>query len=318
MQKVKSLENGFSLIELMVVMAIGSILMLAIAQIATQQNRVAKTAEINRQVNDIKNQVQQWMQDPIVCTNTMQGKIAGKNDIDHAITGIRRVISNNEKALPEDFYILVNNRFPGTNWMITGIKFLNDTDVIAEYPDGNGKAMIGLTQAGNNTEGGITTGVLKIEMSLLNGNSGNKLTKVNEDQGAYTTINKSFNVTFKGLFALTFGLSKDPEAILSMDKLTEVVKGDVTNTICSNDVNAPLPDGKASPFTYKQMVQNNGGIISDSTPFTFLNYNNNEGELVKVNQGSISTAYCYAAEYHMPVVACVGLSGLQYNSLNYH
>ena len=161
--------SGFSLIELMIVMAVGSIMILGIAQMSSYQARISKTTELDKQLDEIKRQFQTWINNESFCNATFAGLRNGDNP-----PGIMR------SDQPGDFIIQVDDRVPGTDWAIDSFNLLNSVEIGQKYPQYN---------AGVNQDG-VGTGVLRVVLRQLKRGTVNTKLTAGEDTGAFKSIRK--------------------------------------------------------------------------------------------------------------------------------
>lgn len=161
---------GFSLLEIMIVMAIGSILILGIAQMANYQSRISKTGELDKQLDDIKRQFQTWIFNQSFCDASFAGLRNGESP-----EGIRR-----NSIDPPDYIIKTGDRFPGSDWTIDSFTLLDRATIRDRFPQ---------FSAGVNDQG-LGTGVLQVVLRQLRRGTTNTKLEATEDTGAFKSIRK--------------------------------------------------------------------------------------------------------------------------------
>lgn len=163
-------SRGFSLVELMIVMAIGSLLILGLAQISGYQARVSRTGELDKQLDDIKRQFQSWIFNQSFCDATFRGLRNGD-----PAQGIRRSIVD-----PTDFIIQNGERIPGSDWTVESFTLLNRAEILRDYPQYG---------AGVNADG-QGTGVLRVVLKQLQRGTLNTQIADGQDTGAFKSTRK--------------------------------------------------------------------------------------------------------------------------------
>ena len=148
-------NEGFSLIELMIVGAIVGILLVGVMSLFNYQSKVNQTGGINAQVNQIKAQIQTWISTQDSCDYTFQGMSAGQSI--PAFKGSRT-------GTPADNLLTVGPtgaRFPGTNWQIASATLLSAAQIIGNPQISGIKPWV--------QSDGSATGVLQVTLRLQEG-----------------------------------------------------------------------------------------------------------------------------------------------------
>jgi len=311
-------NDGFSLVELMVVTAIGAVIMLGIMQMASNQSKVARTGDLDRQVSAIKTQVQLWLNDPSVCTATMAGKVPGKSASPgeaeafnpYQIQGIKSSITQADTATNDsDFLMQVNHRFMGTNWSVSKIELLSMDAIRGKYGN-DGKSLTQVTPAY-----GTATGILKITITLLAGTTGDKIMTAQDNRNANTTLNKSFEVRFQARFALHWTIIPAMPNFFTYQ--TAKSNGDYCKLGATPGHDA---DGNLDSATYEQHVTDfetkelgSTHPIGADNPIYFISSLDEAAQKVSGTTSiDAQLEECYVANYNMPIVSCVLPSGVPY------
>lgn len=261
----------------MIVVSIGSVVILGIMATMDYQNRVAKTGEISRQVDDIKRQIQAWLNNQAICDLTFGGLKQGE-----LLAGLK----TKEEGTADDYLIKTGDRFPASNWTIQKMELMNYTNMKAMFPK------FGATVG----SGGMGISVLHVELAQLAGASGNKLMTAGQDRGSYATLSKNIYFPISAYFC-----SPEPVTVMDCGDL------DTSNTsgACCSNCNMP-----GAGMTWAKYIQNQTGLaISSSNPAVFsssYNADKTDKGCTKVYQDGITMwqGICNACNINMPISAC--------------
>jgi prepilin-type N-terminal cleavage/methylation domain-containing protein len=184
-------NQGFTLVEVMVAASIGVIILVGIMQIVSYQNRVSKTGDLSRQVDDVKRQFQTWIYNKTFCDNSF----AGMRNGDPNMLAIYRDRASNSKI------ISVGDRIPASEWTVESMNLLSTSEIQAKFPlaSGNYHAV---------NSDGIGTAVIHVKIHQLKGMSGTTQIAVGQDAGAFGGVTRDLYFPIQEYFGVFLQMSK--------------------------------------------------------------------------------------------------------------
>lgn len=261
----------------MIVVGIGSVVILGIMATMDYQNKVSKTGEVNRQVDEIKRQIQTWISNQAICDLTFGGLKQGE-----LLGGLK---TKNE-GTADDYVIKTGDRFPASNWTIQQMELMNYTNMKTMFPNFG-------AQVGDN---GMGMGVLHVQLAQLSGSSGNTLMTAGQDRGSFTTLSKDIYFPISAYFG-----SPEPVTVWSCSEL------DPTNSSGACCAGCAMP---GAGVTWAQYIQNQTGLAVGSSNRAVFTSSYDTGQpndgCTSVIEGGVQMwqGVCNAFNINMPIMSC--------------
>jgi|GEM_PF-5254320 len=277
--KSQTNRGGFTLVELMVVAAVMSILIVGFAQFMSFQNRANQTAKVDSEVVDVRRLVSGWFQNKNVCTQTLMGfsPLASAT-----ITNVLR--SRN----PNDVLYQIGTRVPGTSWAVSSMRLLSRAEALQVSSTFDGDV---------DPSSGIGYAMVEVKVRQLKLGSNTLTYAANEDRGNYSAAEKTFYFNVQAAF-----LHKILQPVASIDD--EPILTDQNRTSwCAANI-----ETSSGSTQIQQVAARAPGATAQNTGFT-PDPDFNEVALMKaLPNGQIlflHHRFCNAANAFLPISECI-------------